>query len=269
MPSTGALRQTCDLRCDRPRAGVPGRRRAHRCGHPHAGRRAHAGHVTILALAAVVPPPLPRRRHGRGRRRQREARPDGRRRAGPPSPGRARRVGGLGGGARLPERPRPPHRHGRPRSVGLVPGGDAQSAVSAWSTLAERATTQRLHGEVGGWVTPVLCLAQRDDRPHRRHGAEASLLACFRGGFSLLDPLELFLARVNLAEEQFDSSWLKPGVTPSLPSRSGAGNAGKRGTGRPRRPRKKEEIGRRRLTVCARRCPRWRSLSVPSPPCLT
>jgi hypothetical protein len=25
-----------------------------------------------------------------------------------------------------------------------------------------------LHGEVGGWVTPVLCLVQRDDRPHRR-----------------------------------------------------------------------------------------------------
>ena len=27
-----------------------------------------------------------------------------------------------------------------------------------------------LHGEVGGWVTPVLCLVQRDDRPHRRDG---------------------------------------------------------------------------------------------------
>jgi hypothetical protein len=25
-----------------------------------------------------------------------------------------------------------------------------------------------LHGEVGGWVTPVLCLVQRDDHPHRR-----------------------------------------------------------------------------------------------------
>ncbi len=27
-----------------------------------------------------------------------------------------------------------------------------------------------LHGEVGGWVTPVLCLALRDDGPHRRDG---------------------------------------------------------------------------------------------------
>jgi hypothetical protein len=27
-----------------------------------------------------------------------------------------------------------------------------------------------LHGEVGGWVTPVLCLALRDDDPHRRDG---------------------------------------------------------------------------------------------------
>jgi hypothetical protein len=27
-----------------------------------------------------------------------------------------------------------------------------------------------LHGLVGGWVTPVLCLAVRDDEPHRRDG---------------------------------------------------------------------------------------------------
>jgi hypothetical protein len=27
-----------------------------------------------------------------------------------------------------------------------------------------------LHGLVGGWVTPVLCLALRDDEPHRRNG---------------------------------------------------------------------------------------------------
>ncbi|HXV56852.1 MAG TPA: hypothetical protein VD704_03205 [Gaiellaceae bacterium] len=27
-----------------------------------------------------------------------------------------------------------------------------------------------LHGEVGGWVTPVLCLTMRDDEPHRRDG---------------------------------------------------------------------------------------------------
>jgi hypothetical protein len=27
-----------------------------------------------------------------------------------------------------------------------------------------------LHGFVGGWVTPVLCLALRDDEPHRRDG---------------------------------------------------------------------------------------------------
>jgi hypothetical protein len=27
-----------------------------------------------------------------------------------------------------------------------------------------------LHGQVGGWVTPVLCLALRDDDPHRRDG---------------------------------------------------------------------------------------------------
>ena len=27
-----------------------------------------------------------------------------------------------------------------------------------------------LHGEVGGWVTPVLCLAMRGDDPHRRDG---------------------------------------------------------------------------------------------------
>jgi hypothetical protein len=27
-----------------------------------------------------------------------------------------------------------------------------------------------LHGLVGGWVTPVVCLAQRDDEPHRRDG---------------------------------------------------------------------------------------------------
>jgi hypothetical protein len=27
-----------------------------------------------------------------------------------------------------------------------------------------------LHGLVGGWVTPVLCLALRDDGPHRRDG---------------------------------------------------------------------------------------------------
>jgi hypothetical protein len=27
-----------------------------------------------------------------------------------------------------------------------------------------------LHGRVGGWVTPVLCLALRDDEPHRRDG---------------------------------------------------------------------------------------------------
>jgi hypothetical protein len=27
-----------------------------------------------------------------------------------------------------------------------------------------------LHGPVGGWVTPVLCLAVRDDEPHRRNG---------------------------------------------------------------------------------------------------
>ena len=27
-----------------------------------------------------------------------------------------------------------------------------------------------LHGPVGGWVTPVVCLAQRDDEPYRRDG---------------------------------------------------------------------------------------------------
>jgi hypothetical protein len=27
-----------------------------------------------------------------------------------------------------------------------------------------------LHGLMGGWVTPVLCLALRDDQPHRRNG---------------------------------------------------------------------------------------------------
>jgi hypothetical protein len=27
-----------------------------------------------------------------------------------------------------------------------------------------------LHGRVGGWVTPVICLALRDDEPHRRDG---------------------------------------------------------------------------------------------------
>jgi hypothetical protein len=27
-----------------------------------------------------------------------------------------------------------------------------------------------LHGRVGGWVTPVLCLALRNDEPHRRDG---------------------------------------------------------------------------------------------------
>jgi hypothetical protein len=27
-----------------------------------------------------------------------------------------------------------------------------------------------LHGLVGGWVAPVLCLAQRNDQPHRRDG---------------------------------------------------------------------------------------------------
>jgi hypothetical protein len=27
-----------------------------------------------------------------------------------------------------------------------------------------------LHGMVGGWVTPVLCLVQRDDEPHKRDG---------------------------------------------------------------------------------------------------
>jgi hypothetical protein len=27
-----------------------------------------------------------------------------------------------------------------------------------------------LHGLIGGWVTPVLCLALRDDEPHRRNG---------------------------------------------------------------------------------------------------
>jgi hypothetical protein len=27
-----------------------------------------------------------------------------------------------------------------------------------------------LHGLMGGWVTPVLCLALRDDEPHRRNG---------------------------------------------------------------------------------------------------
>jgi hypothetical protein len=27
-----------------------------------------------------------------------------------------------------------------------------------------------LHGLVGGWVTPVVCLAQRDDEPYRRDG---------------------------------------------------------------------------------------------------
>jgi hypothetical protein len=27
-----------------------------------------------------------------------------------------------------------------------------------------------LHGLVGGWVTPILCLAVRDDEPHRRDG---------------------------------------------------------------------------------------------------
>jgi hypothetical protein len=27
-----------------------------------------------------------------------------------------------------------------------------------------------LHGGVGGWVTPVLVLALRDDEPHRRNG---------------------------------------------------------------------------------------------------
>ena len=27
-----------------------------------------------------------------------------------------------------------------------------------------------LHGRVGGWVAPVLCLAMRDDAPHRRDG---------------------------------------------------------------------------------------------------
>jgi len=27
-----------------------------------------------------------------------------------------------------------------------------------------------LHGLVGGWVTPVLCLSLRDDAPHRRNG---------------------------------------------------------------------------------------------------
>lgn len=28
----------------------------------------------------------------------------------------------------------------------------------------------RLHGEVGKWVTPVICLTMRDDTPHRRDG---------------------------------------------------------------------------------------------------
>lgn len=33
-----------------------------------------------------------------------------------------------------------------------------------------RRDASRLHGGVGGWVTPVLCLALRDDEPHRRNG---------------------------------------------------------------------------------------------------
>jgi hypothetical protein len=33
-----------------------------------------------------------------------------------------------------------------------------------------RRDAARLHGGVGGWVTPVLCLAVRDDEPHRRNG---------------------------------------------------------------------------------------------------
>jgi hypothetical protein len=33
-----------------------------------------------------------------------------------------------------------------------------------------RRDAARLHGRVGGWVTPVLCLALRDDEPHRRDG---------------------------------------------------------------------------------------------------
>jgi hypothetical protein len=33
-----------------------------------------------------------------------------------------------------------------------------------------RRDAARLHGQVGGWVTPVLCLALRDDDPHRRDG---------------------------------------------------------------------------------------------------
>jgi hypothetical protein len=33
-----------------------------------------------------------------------------------------------------------------------------------------RRDAARLHGGVGGWVTPVLCLALRDDEPHRRNG---------------------------------------------------------------------------------------------------
>jgi hypothetical protein len=28
----------------------------------------------------------------------------------------------------------------------------------------------RLHGQLGGWVTPVVCLVLRDDDPHRRDG---------------------------------------------------------------------------------------------------
>ena len=69
-----------------------------------------------------------------------------------------------------------PNRHGRLMGT-LVQGPSGAYVVEVRNRayrlehLARgRRNASWLHGRVGGWVTPVLCLALRDDEPHRRDG---------------------------------------------------------------------------------------------------
>ena len=88
------------------------------------------------------------------------------------------RPGRLDGRARLPERPRPPNRHGRPRPVGLVPGRDAQPRVpnrAPRPSAPPRSVAPR-RGRRLGHAGPVPGAARRPPAPPRRrvdHGRRA------------------------------------------------------------------------------------------------
>jgi hypothetical protein len=68
--------------------------------------------------------------------------------------------------------------NGRGTLIGTLVKGDSGAYIIQVRNRAYRLEHLRrarrdaswLHGLVGGWVSPVLCLAQRDDEPHRRDG---------------------------------------------------------------------------------------------------